>query len=586
MFESVQFVVDYSIQKHSGLHRLITTFQFFFKMETLHILIRVSTSSQEEEQGGTSLITQRQQGIEISKKLNMKYRIHDEGGISSSKDTLENRPIMLNLLRLMDEGICKHLWVYNTDRISRGHTWYFIRKKMVDNGVILYTSTGRYDTTGTMENLILGILSEVSQYDNKVRTDRSRLGKIEKVKQSYYRGGDPPFGFRIEKEPRGSKLVIDEKESYYVTLVYTMYHKGHTIKEIKRVLEESNVKTRRGNKHWSLGTLQLMLRNDTYIGIDEFHDKKSGITIRNQIPPIIPVKLFEEVQLRRLKILSRKGQINRSKRTFLFRDFMYCQCETPIGGRVKPLSSIEHYYCPLSERKFNKSEQITKTCEMKRCVNIPKTEEFLWDSLLNFLIGTTDLKEILKSSLMEKPSFSSKLRKQKGKINLEIKEKEVELNKITNGIVEIEKNHLLGVYISDNVYIKTKNELEKQFKKCKIELENLKNSLKYFSQKDTWLDSINTLTQIIKSTTNWTDSNKRIILEHVLDKVILKHDPTTLLHTLDLYLRIPLIMPQIKKGDTHRAPLKYLSKPLLSQSDQLQSVEDYSTVTDFAKFLG
>jgi hypothetical protein len=53
---------------------------------------------------------------------------------------------------------------------------------MVDNGVILYTSTGKYDTTGTMENLILGILSEVSQYDNKVRTERSRLGKIEKVK--------------------------------------------------------------------------------------------------------------------------------------------------------------------------------------------------------------------------------------------------------------------------------------------------------------------------------------------------------------------------------------------------------------------
>ena len=95
-------------------------------METLHILIRVSTSSQEVEHGGTSLITQKQQGIELSKKLNMKYQIHDEGGTSSSKDTLDNRPVMLNLLRLMDEGISKHLWVVNTDRISRGFTLFLM----------------------------------------------------------------------------------------------------------------------------------------------------------------------------------------------------------------------------------------------------------------------------------------------------------------------------------------------------------------------------------------------------------------------------------------------------------------------------
>ena len=49
-------------------------------MDTLHILIRVSTSSQEEENGGTSLITQSKLGIEQSKKLGMKYQIHDEGG--------------------------------------------------------------------------------------------------------------------------------------------------------------------------------------------------------------------------------------------------------------------------------------------------------------------------------------------------------------------------------------------------------------------------------------------------------------------------------------------------------------------------
>ena len=39
--------------------------------------------------------------IELAKKLKMKYQIHDEGGTSSSKDTLDNRPVLINLLRLM-----------------------------------------------------------------------------------------------------------------------------------------------------------------------------------------------------------------------------------------------------------------------------------------------------------------------------------------------------------------------------------------------------------------------------------------------------------------------------------------------------
>ena len=73
--------------------------------------------------------------------MDMDYQIHNEGGISSSKDTLENRPVMLNLLKMMDEGKVKNLYVWNTDRLSRNQiTWYTIRQKMVKNGVVLKTT--------------------------------------------------------------------------------------------------------------------------------------------------------------------------------------------------------------------------------------------------------------------------------------------------------------------------------------------------------------------------------------------------------------------------------------------------------------
>ena len=68
-------------------------------METLHILTRVSSQTQTETKGGTSLTTQKQKGIELSKTLDMNYEIHNEGGTSSSNDTLESRPVLLNLLK-------------------------------------------------------------------------------------------------------------------------------------------------------------------------------------------------------------------------------------------------------------------------------------------------------------------------------------------------------------------------------------------------------------------------------------------------------------------------------------------------------
>ncbi len=429
-------------------------------METLHILTRVSTSVQEED--GTSLNTQKEHGIDLSKRLGMKYQIHNEGGTSSSKDTLDNRPVMVNLLRLMDEGVVRNLYVYNTDRISRNQsTWYLIRQKMVKNGVVLYTSNGRYDTSGTMENLILGVLSEVSQYDNKVRTERSRLGKIEKVKSNFYRGGDPPFGYRIEKEPKGSRLVVDEYESPYVQSIYQMYSEGFSVKEIKHFLELNHVKTRRDNNHWSLGSIQLILRNDTYIGIDEFTDKKSGMTIRNQIPHVISSKLFEVVQERRIRTLTRKGQINRTTKDYLFRDFMYCSCGSPIGGRIQIEKSVYHYYCPLSERKFNNSKPSDQTCNMKRCLQIGITEEFLWDNIVNLLSNTVKLKFEFKSSLRNDPNLTLLINNQKRRLQERLKRLETKLETINDGLIGVEKDKLMGNYTSHEVYEGLKVSLNK-----------------------------------------------------------------------------------------------------------------------------
>jgi len=374
--------------------------------DILHIYMRVSSTIQEE---GTSLKTQKEIGIELANKLGMNHQIHNEGGSSSSKDNLDNRPVLMNILKLMDKGEVKNLYVWNTDRLSRNQiTWYTIRQKMVKNKVVLYTSNGVHNQNDFMENMILGILSEVSQYDNSVRAERSRLGKIEKVKLNYWRGGDCPFGYMLKWDGKGNRLVENVNESKWIRLIFAEYAKGKSLKEIKSIIEKNGIRTRRGNEFWSMGSLQVIIKNETYLGIDQFVDKKTRITIKNDIPPLISHKLWEEVQERRKLQLVRKGQLNRTTKFYLFRDFLICRCGNPMGGRIKEDKFVHHYYCPLAERKFNNSYKKETVCSMKRCLNIPTTDRVLWNKIIDVLSDTIKINETLIEKTLIGKSMRSK----------------------------------------------------------------------------------------------------------------------------------------------------------------------------------
>ena len=209
---------------------------------TLYIYSRVSTSSQEED--GTSLETQKELGIKKSKELGFDYQLFNEGGQSSSHDDFNNRPVLTKLLSKIDEGEIKHLFVFNTDRLSRNKvTWNVIRFKLVKNNVTLYTSTGIYNSSSPTDDLLLGILSEISSYDNLLRTERTRLGKLNRIKQGFWMGGPPPYGYKIVDK----KLEPDEQESKWVNYIFGSFVERKTIREIKLNLLSNGVQTRRKN---------------------------------------------------------------------------------------------------------------------------------------------------------------------------------------------------------------------------------------------------------------------------------------------------------------------------------------------------
>ena len=158
----------------------------------LHIYTRVSSAIQQEE--GTSLDNQKQLGIRKAAELGFDHQLWNEGGQSSFHDDLNNRPVIVSLLASIQAGQIKHLFVYNTDRLSRNQqTWAVIRFKLLEYGVTLHTASGQMNLKNPVDDLMLGILSEISQYDNRIRAERSRLGRFQKVQQGNWKGG-PQIG--------------------------------------------------------------------------------------------------------------------------------------------------------------------------------------------------------------------------------------------------------------------------------------------------------------------------------------------------------------------------------------------------------
>ena len=86
-------------------------------------------------------------------------------------------------------------------------------------------------------------------------------------------------------------------------------------------------------------------------------------------------------------------------------------------------------------------------CDMKRCLNIPPTDEFLWNSILNTLRDDRHLshksKTLLKSDIVD---FRNIIGQQLDDIESRLIMLEQRKDKIKNGLVETEKRQLYGEY--------------------------------------------------------------------------------------------------------------------------------------------
>src|SRR5437867_10552291 len=291
------------------------------------IYVRVSTKEQTEN---LSLPTQlraceeycRRQGYEILE------RFHEEG--ESAKTTDRSQLQALLKYCRTHKGKVHFVVVYNLTRFAREKYDHFaLRAHLKSLGISLRSATEPIDATSTGK-LMEGVLASFAQFDNDVRSDRTRAGMRAALELGRWTF-PAPLGYLNAPKWAGKSLVPDPERAVFVKQVFEDFATGRfTKQEVLARVTKLGLRTRRGLA-LSPQSFGQMVRNSIYIG--RIESPEYGVSTRGDFDPLVSEQTFYRAQA----ILNGRVQVagprERNHPDFPLRGFARCEtCSRHLTG--------------------------------------------------------------------------------------------------------------------------------------------------------------------------------------------------------------------------------------------------------------
>ena len=518
--------------------------------EKIGLLYRVSSKPQETD--GGSLDVQKEMGIRISKKLGVNYIEFNEGVQSSFNVEVNLRPKLVELLNEIEKpnGIRK-VWVFNTDRLGRtSQSWYSILKVFLDYGVQIYIGEDYkkpYDLTNSVDKLVIGVLSLISQYDNELRRLRSIVGKRNSLRSgNTYLGSTIPFGYSV----KGKKLIENVIERDYVNDIFKMYDEGKSTMSIKLYLDKQiDIKPRRTKYGWNLGTIQKMMRNTVYIGEQEWVWKEKlpngevqvVDTIKIETPSIVSKDLWERVN-RKMDLHQREIKEDTIKnRSSLLNGLLKCnKCGLTLSNRFR---ETNHYYgrCKEYKWKYNGSKFDTSKCDISKSIRIEETDEKVLDTVIEVIRNSKKLREQYKiKTLSPKWEDDKEIKKNSSRIKKYLREKTKEKDNMENQIVQTEYDIRIKK-ISKSIGEKLKTRFQETIKELDIEIKKLETELSLISNTKGWINWLDKMNKELNGIKNSNNEIKRDFINNTIQEIGVVYDEKIKSHRLDILFKYPVV---------------------------------------------
>lgn len=521
-------------------------------VEILHIYTRVSTAVQADE--GMSLDIQRDLGVKRAKELGFEHKLWNEGGKSSNHEDIDKRPVLSQLFNEVKNGVVKHLFVYDQSRLSRNDTVSSIfRIECAKQGVTLYNKEGKYNLSDHNDHFMKQILDAVGQFDNAQRAERSRMGKLARVKQGHWLGGPPPFGYSVEKK----RLVVNKEEAEWVKRIFTEYANKTPTIDIKVLLDSNGVKPRREGKGWAVGSIQALLRNTHYLGYWEFNDKRSGENVRVDCPRILSSTLWQKVEATKKRYKERRAIENPQKHFYMLTGVIRCgHCGKLLSGETRASIGKQVYYCPKKLREWVKTKiadadkwKRGRVCEMTRSLNLVETDEVVWNTVLEVMTKSVILKEQVKNKTFEEFGKSRLDSAQTDAAKAKIKTLQKHVIKLNEALAMVETNRILE-RVSPEQYPLIKANITDERINVESEIEQLQEELDGVAKHQKWVDWVGTYKNQIASKKKFTPEQKKLFLEGLLVGIDV-HLVDKKTHKLTINFQLPIVndsLEYVNKG--------------------------------------
>ena len=518
------------------------------KYDTENTLFLYTRVSQRVQEDNTSLELQKITGENLGKSLGLKTVLFNEGGKSSKYEDLHNREILSELLRLIQHDKVKHLYVYDLSRLSRNNTVsFYFQKEMYRKKVKLYTESGRYDFDKSEDKMLFTIISSVNNYENDLRRDKTVKGKIQSVKNGFWKGGIVNFGYYLKNK----KVRVNEEESKVVKKMFNMYDNGKSSRDIQSYFSSIGVISRKGKSVWSLETIQSMLKNTIYIG---YRDIKIGdFEYRQYNSSIVDNDVWKRVNDKMKTILLRKNQINKTKQFYMLRNIMFCdRCKNIMCGRKvnrkNNVNGENYYYCSSSGYRWKKTgDKIQNKCDMKKSVNITHTDSVVWSSVCDLFENSHELKEMFKKKTLQlKYDEVKDINVEIRKIEQKMKQIKRDINQIQEGIVDTHTN-FFKMKLTESMRDKIIENLTSEIDKKESEFQELVVKRESQDSQKSWISWIKKLSRKVDTMRKETDVEvMRDTCEKLIHKILVDYDVETKEHILQIRLKLSLFDDKIQ----------------------------------------
>ena len=174
------------------------------------------------------------------------------------------RPGLDRVRDLVAAGGVSVVFAQDRDRFAREPAYlYLLKQEFGEHGTTIRALNDRGDDSPEGQ-LTDGILDQLAKFERAKTAERTRRGKMRKVREGkVIAGARPNYGF-LYNESRDNYEVDEERMPVIKRIFRMIGAEGQTMHAVKRAFERDGVRPPLGGKHWSPKHIRECIKDDVY----------------------------------------------------------------------------------------------------------------------------------------------------------------------------------------------------------------------------------------------------------------------------------------------------------------------------------